>query len=223
MKIIFLILALMGAMGSMGQSNREPVVRHGRFEPADTLQGDWYLDTVTHQVYIHGAETWTKAPMVVDYAIGLERCGSMVVIDEIHYSRVLRMDGSRVASSAWGSCRCFGEVVAVRNDWFDTYYHQGNYMGGISYRWRDRIRQPLMPTDTVRRIPGFCISNAQFEFLNEQYVHGWGILGANGKWLIQPMYDAPFHFVDGRAQVSYYGKRQTIDEAGQEVGTKDKN
>ena len=48
-------------------------------------------------------------------------------------------------------------------------------------------------------------------------IHNWGILGERGKWLIPPIFDAPFRFENGRAQVLQYGAVRTIDEQGKFV------
>ncbi len=34
----------------------------------------------------------------------------------------------------------------------------------------------------------------------------------NTKWLIEPKFDAPFHFENGTADVLYYGQRRKINE-----------
>ncbi len=45
-------------------------------------------------------------------------------------------------------------------------------------------------------------------------IHNWGILGERGEWLIPPIFDRPFTFEAGRAQVLHYGVKRTIDEQG---------
>jgi hypothetical protein len=45
----------------------------------------------------------------------------------------------------------------------------------------------------------------------------WGILGGNGQWLIEPKYDARFHFQNGIAEVLYYGQKRKINEKGEFV------
>ena len=48
-------------------------------------------------------------------------------------------------------------------------------------------------------------------------IRSWGIIGQSGTWLIEPKYDAPFHFENGIAEVLYYGQRRKINEKGEFV------
>ncbi len=63
-------------------------------------------------------------------------------------------------------------------------------------------------------LPQFVASTE--DFLMKQ-LRNWGMLGANGKWLIQPIYDAPFLFQNGIAEVVYYGQKRKINEKGEVV------
>jgi hypothetical protein len=48
-------------------------------------------------------------------------------------------------------------------------------------------------------------------------LRNWGMLGVNAQWLIEPKYDAPFHFKNGIAEVLYYGQKRKINEKGEFV------
>lgn len=48
-------------------------------------------------------------------------------------------------------------------------------------------------------------------------VRVWGMLGCNGKWLIEPKFDGPFVFRNGFAEVLHYGQRKRINEKGEFV------
>jgi hypothetical protein len=43
------------------------------------------------------------------------------------------------------------------------------------------------------------------------------IIGNRGYWLIEPKFDAPFHFENGIAEVLYYGQKRKINEKGEFV------
>ena len=42
----------------------------------------------------------------------------------------------------------------------------------------------------------------------------WGMWGLDGRWLIEPIYDRPFRFQNGIAEVIYYGQKRKINEEG---------
>ena len=70
--------------------------------------------------------------------------------------------------------------------------------------------------DTLNGRLGFC-STAALLFMLSEDTHGWGILGTNGRWLIEPIFDAPFHFQNGIAEILYYGQKRKINEKGEFV------
>lgn len=64
-------------------------------------------------------------------------------------------------------------------------------------------------------LPKYIRHNRPYFEGNE--LHTWGVLGTNGKWLIEPKFDAPFRFQNGIADVIYYGQRRKINEKGEFV------
>ncbi len=73
---------------------------------------------------------------------------------------------------------------------------------------------------SIQRIQGFCapaFSRSLSELKDCRQLVNWGILGGNGQWLIEPKYDARFHFKNGIAEVIYYGQKRKINEKGEFV------
>jgi hypothetical protein len=75
------------------------------------------------------------------------------------------------------------------------------------------------PTQTVNGLSAICVPRTPREsgYLNVSELRAWGMLGENGKWLIEPTFDQPFRFQDGMAEVTYYGQRRKINESGEFV------
>ena len=73
----------------------------------------------------------------------------------------------------------------------------------------------------IQKMTAWCLPDPQYDAgyarLPYPEIHFWGVFGENGKWLIQPIYDAPFHFKNGIAEVIYYGQKRKINENGEAI------
>ena len=45
----------------------------------------------------------------------------------------------------------------------------------------------------------------------------WGMLSVDAQWIVAPIFDGPFHFKNGIAEVLYYGQKRKINEKGEFV------
>lgn len=75
-------------------------------------------------------------------------------------------------------------------------------------------------SEIVAGIEAYCFpQNVPGHLFTMDYkeLHNWGMIGVNAQWLIEPKFDAPFHFKNGTAEVLYYGQKRKINEKGEFV------
>ena len=72
-------------------------------------------------------------------------------------------------------------------------------------------------TDTLQGDLVYCFPRyAQgLEKYNCAQLRNWGMMDANGKWVIEPKFDRPFNFQNGKAEVKEKGIYRWIDENGE--------
>jgi hypothetical protein len=55
------------------------------------------------------------------------------------------------------------------------------------------------------------------DYRTKQY-RNWGMIGSDGNWVVPPIFDGPFQFINGGiAEVSYYGQKRWINMRGEFV------
>lgn len=182
--------------------------------PQNSLHADWYLDTVAHRVY-HRQPDWKLVPS--SHVFSLRSCGKYLLMTTIHITYVALENEEFVGAGT--ACECLDRLVRMRNENAYFFWGDAGYLGRALCGNDEPAEAIFLPTDRVGGVPAFCISATENKdskiYLND--AHAWGMIDLKGKWLIEPKYDAPFHFENGVAEVIYYGQRRKINEKGEFV------
>jgi hypothetical protein len=198
-----------------------PILLHAQFTlvrgselPLDTNGVVFYLDTQNHAAWYHGMNGWvklTEAPIIEMF-----RCHDQVYCTSL-YGQGHCYNKEGLLDQKYLQCYC-GDSISLK--WYYRSLTVHNIHEEIIARFSidgHEAFQSVIP-DTVQGVAAFCISSLKQKYIYEEMaIHGWGMLGTNGQWLIEPKFDAPFHFKNGIAEVLYYGQKRKINEKGEFV------
>jgi hypothetical protein len=99
-----------------------------------------------------------------------------------------------------------GDTLSYFKFTYQTHHHGSLHDPG----WT-RVR---LGNDHFDVLPQFVPSTEDFLM---KRLRNWGMLAADGKWVIEPRFDGPFRFQNGFAAVLYYGQKRKINEKGEFV------
>ncbi len=184
---------------------------HGAGKPTEAIQADWYVDTVAHNAWSRANADWLQYMTPVKKML---HCGNMIVVVSDIVTILMTNNMERLSCNL--ACDCFEGLACMHGAQYRWYYFEGKPLSMAwepqAYtQWEDELSQ-----DTLNGRLGFC-STVAVLFMLHADTHGWGILGTDGRWLIEPIFDAPFHFQNGIAEVLYYGQKRKINEKGEFV------
>lgn len=208
-------------------SGAQILVESGATFPKAPKQYTWFEDTVKQQLW-QFVDQWK----IRQYeTMKVEICHNLLIAEGVRGMNVLQRDGTSAISSP-SEYYCADSMTLVFSDdtyevewanpdrvpnptkfsFFDhsgkllRYYHQRNYIHEI--QWKGGLAWCL---------PGFDLMEGKIEVLRVAQHQNWGVFAGNGRWVIPPIYDLPFTFVNGIAEVQYYGRTLKINENGEEV------
>ncbi len=214
--IRFLLLAIAIMMQLCGNSRSlfAQSYTNGVDRPKDESVGNYHLDTIHGILWARREGRWIEMMTGVDRKF--EPCGDMVFLVGPNHCIVIASDGNDIA--AYADCKCFGAVIKGF-DFPVTRYVFSDVE--IAQAWTEDNPDYISPWDTCT-LQGILSFNASsflkpYGFVNQEEVHSWGMLGINGAWTVEPIYDAPFHFENGVADVLYYSQKRKINEKGEFV------
>jgi hypothetical protein len=212
--ILLFLLTLTFALTLYGQG----VIALGKGQPTMLSKAEWYLDTLNRISYHFEENNWKLK----------DQHDSLVIVA---FENLLLLKFAKHCPILQSSCNCLiltnsgrrlkaGRSFQIRDSLvslipahaFMRYYFHDSAFAGMNWFAGDE-------TMIVDGLPAFCVTS--YDVVREiQYgpqVHGWGMLGTNGKWLIEPKFDQPFRFQNGFAEVLYYGQKRKINEKGEFV------
>jgi hypothetical protein len=191
-------------------------LRKGVGFPKTTANGTWYLDTLNHTVWNKPNTKWMEL-RIGEVRDVIECQDNVAFLGSNGYW--VYTNAGRLVDSITG-CECLGQIMRV------GYEGQHRYIqGSTTLAWEQQYRpmsdSPLPPYSTsIQGISAYCLTSTSPSpniFIYDWRVHYWGMLGTNGKWLIEPLFDDPFVFQNGIADVLYYGQKRKINEKGEFV------
>jgi hypothetical protein len=211
--LVFLLMLILAAAPLFAQLR----IERGGAVPQEASGDVWWLDTLKREVFHHQTDGWK---MVANPNIdALFSCHGYVYAMRKYGGGVEFNPATRDPTPIpITSCICWDSVVAV---WYVTQaivhdHHRKmiTRMDGVS-----PFGQSAYPTQTVQGLSAICLPLTPREsgHLHISELRSWGMLGENGKWVIEPQFDAPFTFKNGFAEVLYYGQRRKINVSGEFV------
>lgn len=200
----------------------QPVILRGDTLPATALENTWFHNQSDEHAYHYKLGKWQEAyfgRLVKE----IKPCNALVLIlrKEKNDFSLVRADGERLHNGS-GSYAIHEGIFyadlgypvifdarpeATRKETFELIISS-----------QSRCRE--LHTDTIDGKLYYCLPKFALAFedpLECKDIHAWGLLGTNGDWLIEPIYDGPFNFEGGIAVVSYYGQRRKINLKGEFV------
>jgi hypothetical protein len=186
--------------------------------PKVAYKNDWFWDVMANEIWHYKESGWKL--FTDDPCTKAEVCGPYIFLQfNIGTNEVLTAEG------LWASYfvpdlrhyECFDSLMLWEGNW-KTYYldMQGTVLG-----WIDNYYCNYPKLDTAQGQGGFSVPqlvlDTTFQPMNCDQLKNWGFVGKGGHWLIDPIYDAPFLFENGTAEVLYYGQKRKINEKGEFV------
>jgi hypothetical protein len=213
---------VVAGLPAFAQSEKRAIAMVGQGDPNKFFpNGYWFLDSVGHQVYIflqgyHGDSRWDavdSANVDTIYACHEKMVARTPQVTKIYFNPV-------TVFTVQG-CICSDSLLWTW-DWISLSVY--DWHGGYA-DWRLNVDSDLAlcngsyQPDTVSGQLGFCLpqTSQRLSRFDCDDIANWGIIGVNGHWLIDPIYDDPFHFQNGIAEVLYYGQNRKINEKGEFV------
>jgi hypothetical protein len=201
---------------AMGQQARQRSTQRYTYPkelafPEKPTPYQWHWDQERHKIWVFKQGQWEPFPCT-DCRL-LKSCnGHYIVRDRYHYI-VARYDGSIVAARS-PQVRCLEGFILIDND-----QRMRSILNAESDTVATVVSNCVIYTDTIRGEQVFCFPQYQpgLERFNCGSLRNWGMMNAQGQWLIQPDYDKPFRFEGGEAAVVLKGRHFRIDEQGREV------
>ncbi len=185
----------------------------GNRAPDKFLNADWYLDTVGHYCWHrkNGAfplrSSFSDVNNIQDFegAVALKISNTTYLMS---YSGIHLHSATEVR-------RLEDVTMLMLGEYSQFFYKDSTFLGR---NWKRR-QSDIGDQQIVNGVAVFCatIFPEVYGIPLTQDVHGWGMLGTDGKWLIEPKFDAAFRFQNGFADVIYYGQRRKINEKGEFV------
>jgi WG containing repeat len=199
-----------------------PVITRGETRPQTAAEYTWFHNLIDDHVYQYRRGQWEDAFLGRRARMVLP-CNSLVVMLEAEstYFSVNVNDGERV-------CEGTG-TFAIHEGIF--YCDHSGYPVVFDARPRLLVPPPysfVLSSEPMCRgfysdsIDGklyYCLPKGtdRVDLLDCDEIHGWGLLGTDGNWFIEPIFDGAFTFKNGIAEVKYYGQKRKINTQGEFV------
>ena len=185
--------------------------------PKHAKVGDWHLNNMKHELSRYTAdEGWQYYDSRV---AKISWCHSALRVTRPFGEQYCVLPNSDLRDY-YDSCFCGDSILVTWNegDTDPLAYDRGGDV--ITYRLSAKLDTVHWQMDW-HGMKAFCLAGDfpthRMDLRFGHDIHTWGILGENGEWLILPIFDAPFGFQDGFAEVMYYGQKRKINEKGEFV------
>lgn len=187
---------------SVAVGNGEPMLRKG---------ADWYLDTLAHVAWRRAQRKW--APVPDKNVISILPCHGFVHLQSTDHGTI--WDASGMVASDYVHCFCSDSLRVIAYHGITIFYKPDGtdfHATHCGAAWKNQ--------DTITGMRAFCVPLREAtgqKMLDCSEIRDWGMIGSNGQWLIPPVYDGPFRFQNGFAEVIYYGRHVKINERGEQI------
>jgi hypothetical protein len=200
----------------------QPTILKGQLRPEYPMPHTWFLDTVRHQMARFNGVLWQTTDQATQIS-DMIPCGELVILQATYSGRPYKaiLDTSSIFSNLTSRYYC-GESIL----WTEYAQKHEILFTGPRFDANQPIRLTMsvhaacdtFHVDTLNGVLAFCMPDYVPSMYGrcEDY-HNWGMLSTNAHWLIEPKFDAPFHFKNGIAEVLYYGQKRKINEQGEFV------
>lgn len=218
-RLFFLGIAILFSNVVAGQL----IVHEGKSLPKKCREGDWYNNPQKPgEVWTYTQSRWVKL-IAGDGRPPFEYQGLIWIPIKEHHAlattsgQLIIEDASLVTNNGLVFLGiASGDHFFAINGKGDTLsYFKFTYPTHHHSSWHDpgwtRVR---LGNDHFDVLPQFVPSTEDFLMIR---LRNWGMLGADGTWVIEPKFDAPFYFENGIAEVLYYGQKRKINEKGEFV------
>jgi hypothetical protein len=187
----------------------QPYIFKGDSLPPHPKENSWFHYKATQQVWAFSEGKWTlMSRLPVD---SLYACGSMPMLKFYNFTYAISLDRTvwQIVDDHW----CGEHLTVIHAEYLLKYYDLNMRLVAVG---DTRGGEPLFQPMQVQGIDAFCaqLDPVRKTVVRDAYYVQWGILGTNGKWLINPIFDKPFRFVDGIAEVVYLGQKRKINMQG---------
>lgn len=207
------IAILFSAVAAVAQP---PPLRRGTELPVLTDKSEWYYQEEYHSLVWWTGKRWNLVASC-DF-VDFKMCN--------YFLFGYRRNGTDVFYAKFGRWVQSNVLCAVCEDSLEGFWVP-NFVWMKSINGTDLVRQDMrfggwsdqLHWQNVQGIRAICLpeSFSGNEAVRMDELRNWGILGINGKWIIPPIYDGPFDFINGFADVTRYGRRIRINEKGETV------
>ena len=221
LRLVACTWCFMAAVFVHAQPAESPTILYGRRNPnATKVEGDWYLDTLRLIAYryncgLHGECGW--APEETGGVEGILSCNDYIIL-----RRDARYDVVRDRfhdKRHFDRFACGDSLLWAWSDFSLVAFGKKGINKKLFYQSFSTCLHSQISPQTIDQQLAFCVALPldPWQFGNCKDIKAWGMMGLDGAWLIQPKFDAPFHFENGVAEVIYYGEKRKINEKGEFV------
>jgi hypothetical protein len=210
---VLLLLILGGALSGKSQI----IVQNGANAPTVDVHADWYLDTLAHQAWVRQDGEWTKFFLEIEPVEKIVPCRNDVLLYTTGLDGVAEREGRAYIHTI--QCECRAHAVVFYADYTIGFIRDNNTIAWSSgENFFSSLPGGRSSLDSINGKPYYCMTNAgsvPYWLRFESDLHYWGIIDDDGQWIVEPKFDMPFKFENGRAIVSYYGLIRTINSKGE--------
>ncbi len=176
--------------------------------PKRPQQNEWYFNQVQHKVWFYHNDAWQPFPCDDCRLVSL--CNDHAIVkDGFHY--MLGTQSGRVVVANAPTIRCMDAFIVVGSKNRIEYLLDEDSDTVSALVDNCKISIDTLQGDRVYCFPRY---HPGLERYNCAELRNWGMMDAQGNWRIEPMFDKPFTFIDGVADVVYMGQHRNIDEEG---------
>lgn len=177
--------------------------------PKKPSQNEWYFNQEQHKVWIYHNEAWQRIPCQDCRWVKL--CNDHAIIrDGFHY--MLVSASGRVVVANAPAIRCMNTFIIVGGKNRIEYLldEEGDTVSAL-------VDNCKIYADTLQGDRVYCFPQYSpgLERYNCADLRNWGMMDEQGQWRIEPKYDKPFQFINGRADVVFKARHYWIGEDGE--------
>jgi hypothetical protein len=217
-RLFFLGFAILFSNEVFGQLK----VHEGNSLPKKSHEGAWYHNPEKPgEVWSYTQSRWVKL-LAGDGRPPFELQGLIWIPTKEHHALATKTGRLIIADASMVTNNGLVFLGIASGDHFFAINSKGDTLSYFKFTYPTRhgsLHDPgwtrvRLGNDHFDVLPQFAPSTE--DFLMKQ-LRNWGMLAADGKWVIEPIYDAPFHFENGVADVLYYSQKRKINDKGEFV------
>jgi hypothetical protein len=187
----------------------QPRFSIGEKVPRTGKIGDWFYCTADDNTFVYLEHGWNRRTNLrLDH---IYFCDGLAVLQDRVNTQIIRLNGEPLV--VVGAKSYFVDSLVIKIGKIE--YFETNWARLMVYRSKNcnAFNFPKVQGQSALCVPRYFGRMG----IPAEDCKTWGMLGTNGKWLIEPQFDGPFKFVNGIAEVMYYGVKRKINEMGEFV------